>query len=79
MAETDSEQGEATGEGGLSERTKLGATVATVGIITSGLVLTFLTQLGAPQVGTAAFVAGFAVTIGALWYLLLRPLDFGEE
>jgi hypothetical protein len=79
MAETDTERSEAADENRLSGKARLGAGIAAIGIVTSGLALNLLTQIGAPMVGTVAFAAGFALTIGALWYVLLRPLDLGEE
>lgn len=76
MAETD-----ATGESGsvLTGKARAGAAIAAIGIVASGLALNFLTQLGAPGLGSIVFVVGFVTTIAALWFLLLRPLEFGGE
>ncbi|WP_254536327.1 hypothetical protein [Halomarina litorea] len=79
MAETDTERADHEDGGVLSGKARTGAAIAAVGIVTSGLALNFLTQLGAPGVGTVVFVTGFVTTIAALWYVLLRPLDLGAE
>jgi len=80
MAETDTESnGGRDGGSVFSDRARFGVAIAAIGIVTSGLALNFLTHLGAPGAGTLAFVAGFVLTVGMLWYVLLRPLDFTEE
>jgi hypothetical protein len=61
----------------FSDRAKLGALIAVVGIVGTGVVDFALSQLGAPGVGGAAWAAGYGLTIIALWYVLLRPLDLG--
>jgi hypothetical protein len=78
--DVDGDGGEGEGEDGgweFSDRGKLGALIAVVGIVGTGVVDFALSQLGAPGVGGAVWAAGYGLTIVALWYVLLRPLDLG--
>jgi len=61
----------------FSDRAKVGALIAVVGIVGTGVVDFALTQVGAPGVGGAVWAAGYALTILSLWYVLLRPIDLG--
>jgi hypothetical protein len=70
-ADDDGEQRE------FSDRAKLGALIAVVGIVGTGAVDFTLSQLGAPGVGGVVWAAGYGLTIISLWYVLLRPLDLG--
>ncbi len=61
----------------FSDRAKIGALIAVVGIVGTGVVDFALAQAGAPGVGSAVWAAGYALTIFSLWYVLLRPVDLG--
>lgn len=81
MAESEaSAEAEADADGEeweFSDRAKVGALIAVVGIVGTGVVDFALSQLGAPGVGGAVWAAGYALTILSLWYVLLRPIDLG--
>lgn len=70
-ADADSEEWE------FSDRAKVGALIAVVGVVGTGVVDFALSQLGAPGVGGAVWAAGYALTVLSLWYVLLRPIDLG--
>lgn len=80
MAESEASaeaEADADGEWEFSDRAKVGALIAVVGIVGTGVVDFALSQLGAPGVGGAVWAAGYALTILSLWYVLLRPIDLG--
>lgn len=73
-ADSDAADGE---RDGLSPRVTAAALVAVVGVVGSGVADFALAQLGAPATGALVWVVGYGTTALALWYLLVRPIDFG--
>jgi len=62
---------------GLSPRLTAAVLVAAVGVVGSGVADFAFAQLGAPATGALVWVVGYGTTALALWYLLVRPIDFG--
>lgn len=63
----------------LSDKLVLGGAIAAVGIITSGVAVYILDRVGPAGSGEFMWILGYGLTIFALWYLLLRPIDFTNK
>ncbi|WP_254545701.1 hypothetical protein [Halomarina pelagica] len=74
-AATDGESGE--GSSMVSDRVKLGAAIALLGVVTPGLLDFALTTLGAPGLGRIVWALGYGTTVVVLFVLFVRPLDIG--
>lgn len=53
------------------------ALIAALGIAVSGVADYLLTASGYVGLGRLAWAVGFGVTILAVWYVWLRPMDLG--
>lgn len=62
----------------LSDKLLLGGAIAVVGIITTGVAVYILDRIGPAGSGEFMWILGYGLTIFALWYLLLRPIDFTD-
>lgn len=60
---------------GSSRTFLVGGAIAAIGIITSGVMVYVLDRIGPPGSGELVWILGYGLTIFALWYLLLRPID----
>jgi hypothetical protein len=58
-----------------SRKMILGGAIAVGGIITTGILVYVLERTGYPQAEQLVWILGYGLTIFALWYLLLRPID----
>ncbi|MFC7156707.1 hypothetical protein ACFQPA_22030 [Halomarina halobia] len=77
---TDSTDPESAEESGLvSDRMKLGAAVATLGVVVPGVADYALTTLGAPGLGRIVWALGYGTTVVVLFVLFIRPLDIGGD
>jgi hypothetical protein len=56
-------------------RKVLGGAIAVGGIVTTGILVYILERTGYPVAEQIVWILGYGLTIFALWYLLLRPLD----
>ncbi|MFC6961835.1 hypothetical protein [Halocatena marina] len=65
--------------GGLSRMFVVGGAIAAIGIVMSGLMVYLLDRIGPPGSGELMWIFGYGLTIFALWYLLLRPIDFSSR
>lgn len=82
--EREQENGEPTPEctgdtddsNGISRKPLIGGGVAVIGILTTGLLVYVLARTGPPGAEKLVWILGYGATIFALWYLLLRPIDF---
>lgn len=63
----------------LSDKLLFGGAIAAIGIITSGVAVYILDQIGPAGSGELMWIVGYGLTIFALWYLLLRPIDFTDR
>lgn len=63
----------------LSDKLVLGGAIAVIGIITSGVAVYILDRVGPAGSGEIMWILGYGLTIFALWYLLLRPIDFTDK
>jgi hypothetical protein len=63
------------GSSGPSRKMVLGGTIAVGGIVTTGILVYVLERTGYPQAEQIVWILGYGLTLFALWYLLLRPLD----
>lgn len=75
---TESESASAESDDGpraFTDTAKLGAGIAVIGIVGTGMLDFLFSQYGAPGVGRAVWAAGFTLTVLALWFVVLRPMD----
>lgn len=75
---TESESASAESDDGpraFTDTAKLGAGIAVIGIVGTGTIDFLFSQYGSPAVGRAVWAVGFTLTVFALWYIVLRPMD----
>lgn len=74
--ETDTGNGTGPEEsGGLSRKMLLGGGLAVGGVVMTGILVYVLERVGPPGAQEIVWILGYGLTIFALWYLFLRPID----
>lgn len=63
------------GSSDFSRKMILGGAIAATGIIGSGILVYILERIGPAGSSELVWILGYGLTIFALWYLLLRPID----
>lgn len=63
------------GSSGFSRKTLLGGGIAVGGVILTGILVYVLERIGPPGAQEIVWVLGYGLTIFALWYLFIRPID----
>lgn len=71
-----SDSGESSG---LSSRFAIAGLIAASGIVSSGVLVYVLDRIGPAGAADLAWIVGYGATIFALWYLVIRPIDFSER
>lgn len=64
---------------GISRKPLIGGGVAVIGVLTTGLLVYTLARSGQSGAEKFVWILGYGATIFALWYLLLRPIDFSAS
>jgi hypothetical protein len=60
---------------GISRKMLLGGGIAGFGVVTTGILVYVLERVGPPGAQELVWILGYGLTIFALWYLFLRPID----
>lgn len=63
------------GSRAFTETAKLGAGIAVVGIVGTGMLDFALSQYVSPAAGRLVWAVGFTLTVLVLWYVVLRPME----
>lgn len=72
--ETDSE-----GLSDISRKMIVGGSIAVFGVVGTGLLVYVLERVGPPGAQEVVWVLGYGLTIFALWYLFLRPINLSGD
>lgn len=64
---------------GLPRTVLVGGAIAAVGIVMTGVMVNLLDRIGPAGSADVMWIFGYGMTIFALWYLLVRPIDFSER
>lgn len=70
---------DAEGSSGLSRRFVVGGLIAAGGVVSTGLLVYILDRVGPAGSADLVWILGYGVTVLALWYLLIRPIDFSTR
>ena len=60
---------------GISRKMLLGGGIAGFGVVMTGILVYVLERVGPPGAQELVWILGYGLTIFALWYLFLRPVD----
>lgn len=64
---------------GLPRTIFVAIAIAAIGIVTTGVVVNLLDRVGPAGSADLMWITGYGITVFALWYLLIRPIDFSQR